>query len=408
MNDQAKPKRPVVRLGILFFIIVAICISVPILGIIVAVAILAGAILKIIGVLPKSFGGIIAGIDLGKNKTIGTLVVADIFMAMFVLLMSIASIKMDEEKKAEAEVATEKQRIADKNTAKAREKEIAALEKNVSQVLSDLETIAASANKEIEQKQFDSAKTLLDSAVKILSDYRRLKLVDEKLQPIDTEISRLAAIANGKVNSQIFENQAAVLFKEAVGLRKQSKWIKCSETLAGAQAIWNKIDTQNYDVIRNANLGKQITKLSTAIEAKVLKARKDLKRQFRLGSFYYWIGTPEKKTCIRNIIVKECAGGNGIFVIVPYSIENEGKETATVVNVDFKLIDAQNREFNSSSRGSTALAMIGKGDLILSELHPGVQRKGYAVFEIPESATGLKLVVPEKGLLSTEKKVIEL
>ncbi|NOJ81828.1 hypothetical protein [Myxococcus xanthus] len=49
-------------------------------------------------------------------------------------------------------------------------------------------------------------------------------------------------------------------------------------------------------------------------------------------------------------------------------------------------------------------------DHLLSELTPGVKRTVMPAFEVPEAAvgTGLKLVVPEKGLLGSKTVEVAL
>lgn len=147
------------------------------------------------------------------------------------------------------------------------------------------------------------------------------------------------------------------------------------------------------------------------------QARLDLLRQTRvgdrfvLGDFAYIISGAQARTSVGNQLVKEEASEGALFIVVSYVIENLGNAPATVVSDDFLLVDAKGRQFKPSSHANTALAMSGgRKDLLLSELNPGVKRTVKTAFEVPEAAVGagLKLVVPEKGLLGSKTVEVAL
>ncbi|RKH21917.1 DUF4352 domain-containing protein [Corallococcus sp. CA041A] len=147
------------------------------------------------------------------------------------------------------------------------------------------------------------------------------------------------------------------------------------------------------------------------------QSRLDLLRQTRvgdrfvLGDFAYIISGAQARTSVGNQLVKEEASEGALFVVVSYVIENLGNAPATVVSDDFLLVDAKGRQFKPSSHANTALAMSGsRKDLLLSELNPGVKRTVKTAFEMPEAAigAGLKLVVPEKGLMGSKKVEIAI
>lgn len=136
-----------------------------------------------------------------------------------------------------------------------------------------------------------------------------------------------------------------------------------------------------------------------------------LGESFSLGDFSYAIHKTQKKQFIGNQFVGERAPANATYLLVHYSIINNGNKTATVLTDDFKLLDAKGREFTTSSEGTTALMMSGSDqDFLLSELQPGIQKDGVTVFLVPNDAVapGLQLIVPEKGFLGTGRVLVTL
>jgi hypothetical protein len=105
---------------------------------------------------------------------------------------------------------------------------------------------------------------------------------------------------------------------------------------------------------------------------------------------------------VGNDIFNEQAGGNATFVVIRYNEINNGNETLTVVGSPFKLIDAQGRRFEPSSRAESAVA-VSESLEILPQLQPGIEASGVAVFEVPrDAATGtVTLEFTERGFLGT-------
>jgi hypothetical protein len=138
---------------------------------------------------------------------------------------------------------------------------------------------------------------------------------------------------------------------------------------------------------------------------------KTIGQRFVLGDFAYTVDGIEGSTSIGKSYGKKEASEGAAFLIVDFTIENLGKETETVMTNDFKIVDANGRQFRSSSEGNTALMMSGAGkDFIISELHPGIQKKMKTVFEVPISLLeqGMTLVIPEKGFGGNDEAHIQL
>ena len=137
-------------------------------------------------------------------------------------------------------------------------------------------------------------------------------------------------------------------------------------------------------------------------EAKKPKQPK-LGEDFKLGSFTYSVKSVEVVDEAGSGFAKKKPSEGAQFVLVHFTIRNEGNATATVSTDDFKIVDAKGREFRPSSEANTALSMSGGKDFLVSELQPGIKKNTVTAFELPEdSAKGVfTLVVPEKGFLGT-------
>jgi hypothetical protein len=141
------------------------------------------------------------------------------------------------------------------------------------------------------------------------------------------------------------------------------------------------------------------------------KKQPQLGEAFSLGEFQYVVKKVEITDTVGKSFSRKKAGPGATYVIVRYTIRNDGKETATVLADDFKIVDSQSRQFRPSSEANTALTFSEAGkDFILSEVQPGLTREMATAFEVPSDvASGVfDLVIPEKGLLGTDEVRITL
>lgn len=124
---------------------------------------------------------------------------------------------------------------------------------------------------------------------------------------------------------------------------------------------------------------------------------------FKLGDFTYTVKDVTSFTSVGTGLAEKHASEGARFVVVEFTIQNDTKSTATVMTDDFRIVDAQGREFRPSSEANTALVMSGGKDLGLTELQPGLKKKISTAFEMPDAAAkgAFTLVIPEKGLLGT-------
>lgn len=131
--------------------------------------------------------------------------------------------------------------------------------------------------------------------------------------------------------------------------------------------------------------------------------------RFEIGSFAYVIEHLEVTRRVGGRFARENASDGARFVLVHYKLENLGMKTETVMVDDLVLVDARGREFRSSSRANTALAMSQrKKSLMFDELQPGLSRDLVTAFEVPAEVADqpMTLVVSEKGLLGTGKVAV--
>ena len=119
---------------------------------------------------------------------------------------------------------------------------------------------------------------------------------------------------------------------------------------------------------------------------------------FRLGDFTYVVKSVSTTDFVGNQFSSVRPSPGGIFVIVDFQIKNEGNKTETVLTDDFKIEDSQSREYRTSSEVTTALAMSGGGNFMITEVQPGLSRRMKTGFEIPHDSlkAGVDLVIPEK------------
>ena len=133
------------------------------------------------------------------------------------------------------------------------------------------------------------------------------------------------------------------------------------------------------------------------------KTAAELGESFRLGAFSYTVVAVTRSVRIGR---KEAPAG-AAFVLVRYTIRNEGAESKVVLASDVKLIDGRGRAYDVSVDGKVGLAGAG---VSFPQLSPGVDHEIVAPFLVPESVLteALTVVVPEKGLLGQRKMAITL
>lgn len=83
----------------------------------------------------------------------------------------------------------------------------------------------------------------------------------------------------------------------------------------------------------------------------------------------------------------------GTYYILTVKIQNNGKDTKTINASDFNIVDSQGRKYDYSNDGQTAMEMSnGNTSFFLQQIQPSLSVTGKIVFDVPASATGLKLM----------------
>lgn len=70
----------------------------------------------------------------------------------------------------------------------------------------------------------------------------------------------------------------------------------------------------------------------------------------------------------------------GIYILVTMTIENTGKESATMGTSDVKIVDSQGRTFESDTNAWATL----KENILLKQIQPGLPVKGETIFDVPK------------------------
>lgn len=124
----------------------------------------------------------------------------------------------------------------------------------------------------------------------------------------------------------------------------------------------------------------------------------------RIGELVYVVESVRVADRVGQGFAVEKAPAGVAFVVVNYTIENQGNATSTVLADDLCLLDAQGREFRPSSRANTALMMSGGKDFLLSEVQPGLKKAMKTAFEMPADAArgDLRLVLGDEVVVGVE------
>ncbi|HWU87613.1 MAG TPA: DUF4352 domain-containing protein [Kofleriaceae bacterium] len=158
-----------------------------------------------------------------------------------------------------------------------------------------------------------------------------------------------------------------------------------------------------------------ITKLTAEEAARAVFLKEEAKKprqpelgeEFKLGDYTYIVKSVNVVDTVGTGFAAKRADEGAAFVLVLYSIRNDTSATEAVLTDDFRIVDAQGREFRPSTEAITALAMSGDKDLGIAQLQPGLKKSMTAAFQMPEEATRgiFTLVIPEKGLRGSKKSV---
>ncbi len=120
----------------------------------------------------------------------------------------------------------------------------------------------------------------------------------------------------------------------------------------------------------------------------------------KVDDVYYVVINVEKTSSINSDFNKTQA--DGTFFILTVRAINDAKKTHNVTTQIMTLLDDQDREFDPSTEGNTALMIAGDSRVqsFSAQLQPGTTKEFVLVYDAPADASGLRLKIPG-GFLST-------
>ena len=109
------------------------------------------------------------------------------------------------------------------------------------------------------------------------------------------------------------------------------------------------------------------------------------------GDLAFTVQSVDTAQTVGNSFSQKTAQGQ--YVILTVKIQNNGKDTKTINASDFTVVDSQGRKYDYSTDGQTAMEMTdGSTSFFLQQIQPSLSVTGKIVFDVPASATGLKLM----------------
>lgn len=97
---------------------------------------------------------------------------------------------------------------------------------------------------------------------------------------------------------------------------------------------------------------------------------------------------------------------DGIFYVVDLTLENKAQESKDIFMEQFKIIDSQGRKFDYDAVAEIYYDEEGKKAIMFGQqLQPGLPISGVKIFDLPETAEGLKLEITCCGFLSETVEV---
>jgi len=99
---------------------------------------------------------------------------------------------------------------------------------------------------------------------------------------------------------------------------------------------------------------------------------------------------------------------NGTYVLIEITGELTGQGSAIVSTSEFHLLDDEDIRYETTNNGEAGLKDLDRKSLSREQLNPNVPITGWIVFDIPEDAAGLKLVVGDLLPDSDQTALIDL
>ncbi len=133
------------------------------------------------------------------------------------------------------------------------------------------------------------------------------------------------------------------------------------------------------------------------------------KRQVGIVNDVVYAVLEVEKTSSINTPIGTTQAGGAFFVLTVRAFNND-KKTHDVTTGFIKLLDDQDREFDPSSEGASALQMAGEERIerFSVQLQPGITKEFVLIYDAPDDASGLRLKIPAKSFSLDTDAIIKL
>jgi hypothetical protein len=132
---------------------------------------------------------------------------------------------------------------------------------------------------------------------------------------------------------------------------------------------------------------------------------------FRLGPYTYTVTGHQTATALDNHFSPVQAGQGNEYLIVTFSIRNDSTKSRVMSTDAFKLQDANGAVYAACSQGAAVpRTALTQGDLLLTEIQPGIMKVLAVAFEVPANSLKppVKLLVFEQDLLGSREAIVYL
>jgi hypothetical protein len=157
-------------------------------------------------------------------------------------------------------------------------------------------------------------------------------------------------------------------------------------------------------IIHSAPIVKREMKKRTEREKKKIETVK-IGKNVQVGEVRWKVLEVEKKETIEKEF-GESHKAKGIFVLVKLEAEMVGKESGSISESQFKIVDSKNRTFKPDRDASWELPFEER--FLFEDIQPNVPITGWIAFDIAKDATELKLKIEDLRVFSDLYAFIDL